>query len=774
MPQFTNANRPGSGISLNTAVTGAMCGLALLVLGACEVATDDSENAPTSGPQAEDPPPIPHIAGVWSGSWVTSSSREPLSGTWTADISQNQDGVRGAVTLSGDVDCPNGTMRSTAQDGSGRIVGTLQRSPCLTNQWQVTDLDMTGKTAAGTWTQSGSQYRGTFTGRRIATFTGPRIKFVSPPGALPGAYATVVGENFQPALAENALDFEHARATLDTAGIGTLITRVPENAASGQLTLATADGTAMSPRAFNTGVKSPQPIRTDDIALNADTGSPAGVAFSTDGRRAYVATQTTGAVSIVDTASGRVLGSRVILPGPSPAIPVHALAVAPAGDRLYVAGENVVGVVNAHTLALLQTLNVAASAGSEAPGNPHGIAVSPDGRWLLVSQSIAGGSLSVMDTTNDYRQRAVFTFEAGVVPRGVAVSPDNSRAFVAVGGSVNEVRVYNLSSGELEEPLQVGTSPFGIAVTPDASRVYASNVFENTVSMYDLRSGLTRSYDLGAGASPAGITVSPDGRKVFVANRGVANVSIIDIGSDLITSVNVGSPATDVAVSPDGKRAYASVAATNTLVEIGGPLTLQVIIHGTGLVTSIPAGIDCGATCIASFEPGEVVSLNAFAASNSRFRHWSGDTDCTNGIVTMNADRTCTAVFESQSSGGGGGGESGNSDCFIATAAYGSWLDPHVSVLREFRDRHLLTNVPGRWLVDFYYRNSPPLAAFIARHKTLRTITRGMLAPIVYTIEYPIPALLLLSLSLTAGYHIRRRLLERRQKIPAQRIAGKL
>ncbi|MEK7285672.1 MAG: CFI-box-CTERM domain-containing protein, partial [Nitrospirota bacterium] len=42
--------------------------------------------------------------------------------------------------------------------------------------------------------------------------------------------------------------------------------------------------------------------------------------------------------------------------------------------------------------------------------------------------------------------------------------------------------------------------------------------------------------------------------------------------------------------------------------------------------------------------------------------------------------------------------------CFIATAAYGSYLDPHVQVLRNFRDRHLLTNRPGQIFVHFYYQ----------------------------------------------------------------------
>lgn len=84
--------------------------------------------------------------------------------------------------------------------------------------------------------------------------------------------------------------------------------------------------------------------------------------------------------------------------------------------------------------------------------------------------------------------------------------------------------------------------------------------------------------------------------------------------------------------------------------------------------------------------------------------------------------------------------------CFIATAAYGSYMEPEVKLLRDFRDRWLLPYRPGRAFVRWYYRNSPPIADYIADHGLLRLGARAALSPIVYSIKYPLLPVLTLFL----------------------------
>ncbi|MEO1202988.1 MAG: CFI-box-CTERM domain-containing protein, partial [Pseudomonadota bacterium] len=110
------------------------------------------------------------------------------------------------------------------------------------------------------------------------------------------------------------------------------------------------------------------------------------------------------------------------------------------------------------------------------------------------------------------------------------------------------------------------------------------------------------------------------------------------------------------------------------------------------------------------------------------------------------------------------------SNCFIATAGYGSPWEPNVVTLRRFRDEWLLTNAPGRAFVDFYYRTSPSIADWIADRDWARWLVRTVLTPVVFAIRHPVTALMLL-LTLATLYGAWRRQRRFRKPILGTRLA---
>ncbi len=76
-----------------------------------------------------------------------------------------------------------------------------------------------------------------------------------------------------------------------------------------------------------------------------------------------------------------------------------------------------------------------------------------------------------------------------------------------------------------------------------------------------------------------------------------------------------------------------------------------------------------------------------------------------------------------------------DTNCFIATAAYGSPFESQVKLLREFRNKYLLTNTVGRTFVRFYYAVSPPIARWIALDPHRKQVTRAALTPVVWGVS---------------------------------------
>jgi PASTA domain-containing protein/List-Bact-rpt repeat protein len=67
---------------------------------------------------------------------------------------------------------------------------------------------------------------------------------------------------------------------------------------------------------------------------------------------------------------------------------------------------------------------------------------------------------------------------------------------------------------------------------------------------------------------------------------------------------------------------------------------------GAGTVTSSPAGLACGATCVGQFDDGSTVTLTATPTGRSRFAGWRGDCSGTGAcVVSMTGNRSATATF---------------------------------------------------------------------------------------------------------------------------------
>ncbi len=69
-------------------------------------------------------------------------------------------------------------------------------------------------------------------------------------------------------------------------------------------------------------------------------------------------------------------------------------------------------------------------------------------------------------------------------------------------------------------------------------------------------------------------------------------------------------------------------------------------------------------------------------------------------------------------------------NCFIATAAYGSTMEPKLQTFRDFRYKILLRHEWGIRFVKWYYNYGPKAAQFIFDKPALRAVARGLLWPV--------------------------------------------
>jgi quinoprotein dehydrogenase-associated probable ABC transporter substrate-binding protein len=315
--------------------------------------------------------------------------------------------------------------------------------------------------------------------------------------------------------------------------------------------------------------------------------------------RVYVTNEDAGTISIISTATQKVIGEARV--GTRP----RGVEVSRDGELVYVAvsgspkcpptmpdeecaklgadkTKDGIAVVDARTLAVLRVL----------PGgsDPEEFDVDAASGRLFVSNEDAG-ELSIVDLETGEVLRTV---DVGGEPEGVRLRPDRAAVYVT-SESDHAVTVVDAQSGVVLDTIPVGWRPRDSIFSADGARAYVSSEHGASVAVVDVAaSEVLETIPLPAGSLPMGLALSPDGGRLYVANGRARTVSVLDLAtSEVVAQVRVGARPWGIGLTPDGKFLYTANGSSNDVSVID---TASLNVVATIRVGAAPWGIAVGSS----------------------------------------------------------------------------------------------------------------------------------------------------------------------------------
>lgn len=261
---------------------------------------------------------------------------------------------------------------------------------------------------------------------------------------------------------------------------------------------------------------------------------PEGVVASPDGLRVYASSAGASTVSVISTVTDRVVSSIDV--GKSP----HNLAMTRDGRHLLVAvwGASQVAVVDTVRNQVIARIPV---------GNPHTIAISPDGRTAYVTAQQPGAAgLAILDLATWQRTGMI---PLDKTPRALNFSPDGSTLYFTLAG-VNAVQVLDLETNQIAAQIPTGASPHHPLFVPNGK--YALVIVQGPGQLAVINP-TTREIvgTVSVGKFPHWAATTADGGTAYVTNEGAGTVTVVNIETQkVLATIPVGAAPRKIVIQP--------------------------------------------------------------------------------------------------------------------------------------------------------------------------------------------------------------------------------
>ncbi|MEJ7812336.1 MAG: hypothetical protein WKG32_18140 [Gemmatimonadaceae bacterium] len=245
---------------------------------------------------------------------------------------------------------------------------------------------------------------------------------------------------------------------------------------------------------------------------------------------------------------------------------------------------------------------------------PHETAISPDGRWGVVTiygTQPAGNQLAVIDMAT---RAVVRTVDLGrfTRPHGAAFLPGAPGQVAVTSEATQTVVIVDIAAGRVADSIATqNPGSHMLGVTANGKRLYTANIPGGTVSEIDLeRRAFVRQIAVGAPATE-GVAVTPDGRTVWVGSNQAHTVSVVDVRTGIVTDTLTGFGIPyRIGISPDGRWAVICDQ-PNGKIHIASVATRKVVgeIAGLGSPRGVSIAPD-GRLALVTLGQGEVAAVD--------------------------------------------------------------------------------------------------------------------------------------------------------------------